>query len=320
MVSRNEAVVRMKITRLLEAVGWRFFDDHDGPANIILELHSKIQKSELDALGANFEGAKNGFIDFLLLNEKGFPFIVLEAKAEDKEPLAAKEQARKYARAQNCRFVILSNGNLHYFWDLERGNPYVITSFPTPKSVIGYEKVTPEPKRLIEERIDDDYIALTQKPNYQSNAKQDRPMNILKFIILCLIISIQTAAAQDNRANAKLRNAEAVEQIKQLEDALNQASLKGDAAAIERMTADDYTFITLKGQFRTEGEIVKGFASGAFKYQFRTISDLNIRVYGDTAVVTGRSVQKGVEKGKDYRGDYWFTRVYVRQNGNWMTG
>jgi type I site-specific restriction endonuclease len=44
---------------------------------------------------------------------------VLEAKAEDKNPLVGKEQARKYAKSQNCRFVILSNGNLHYFWDLD---------------------------------------------------------------------------------------------------------------------------------------------------------------------------------------------------------
>src|SRR5260370_21598050 len=160
MVSRNEAVVRIKINRLLEAAGWRFFDDNNGSANIILELHSKIQKSELDALGANFEGAANGFIDFLLLNEKGFPFIVLEAKAEGKEPLAAKEQARKYARAQNCRFVILSHGNLHYFWDLERGNPYIITSFPTPVSVAGQQNASPNPRRLIEEQVGDDYIVL----------------------------------------------------------------------------------------------------------------------------------------------------------------
>ena len=76
---------------------------------------------------------------------KGFPLIVLEAKAEDKNPLIGKEQARKYARSQNCRFIILSNGNLHYFWDLERGNPYVITSFPTPDSVTGYQKVIPNP-------------------------------------------------------------------------------------------------------------------------------------------------------------------------------
>ena len=54
--------------------------------------------------------------------------------------LLAKEQARKYARSQNCRFVMLSNGDLHYFWDLERGNPYVITSFPTPDSVMGSKR------------------------------------------------------------------------------------------------------------------------------------------------------------------------------------
>ena len=47
------------------------------------------------------------------------PFIVLEAKAEDKSPLVGKEQARKYAKSQNCRFVILSNGNLHYCFDLD---------------------------------------------------------------------------------------------------------------------------------------------------------------------------------------------------------
>jgi len=46
---------------------------------------------------------------------------------------------------------------------------------------------------------------------------------------------------------------------------------------------------------------------------------LKVRVYGDTAVVTGRSVQSGRENGKDYSGNYWFTRVYVKQNGQWLT-
>jgi type I restriction enzyme R subunit len=170
MASGKEALARVKINKLLEGAGWRFFEGPDGPANIVLELHSKIRKQELDALGANFEGTKNGFIDFLLLNEKGFPLVILEAKSENIEPLAAKEQARKYARDQNCRFVILSNGNLHYFWDLERGNPYLITSFPTPDSVGHYKKVEPNPQRLTEEKIDSDYIVLTQRPSYASEA------------------------------------------------------------------------------------------------------------------------------------------------------
>lgn len=62
---------------------------------------------------------------------------------------------RRYAKSQNCRFVILSNGNLHYFWDLERGNPYVITAFPTPTSITGYQKTVPNPKRLIEEIVEE---------------------------------------------------------------------------------------------------------------------------------------------------------------------
>ena len=106
----------------------------------------------------------------MLLNEKGFPFIVLEAKAEDRNPLIGKEQARTYARSQNCRFIILSNGNLHYFWDLERGSPYVITTFPTPASVIGYQKTVPDPMRLVQEAVGDDYVVLTQRPGYAAEA------------------------------------------------------------------------------------------------------------------------------------------------------
>ena len=166
----KEATARIKINKLLEAADWRFFPEGDALANIRLEPTVVIESGDLDTLGENFEKTKRGFADFLLLDARGVPLIVLEAKAEDKNPLTGKEQARKYARSQNCRFVILSNGNLHYFWDLERGNPYIITSFPTPDSVTGYQKITPNPQRLVEEQIDGDYIVLTQRPTYQAEA------------------------------------------------------------------------------------------------------------------------------------------------------
>ena len=103
----KEADARIKINKLLEASGWRFFAEGNLPPNIQLEPKVAIKTQDLDALGNNFEKLSRGFIDFLLLNEKGFPFIVLEAKSEEKNPLVGKEQARKYARSQNCRFVIL---------------------------------------------------------------------------------------------------------------------------------------------------------------------------------------------------------------------
>ena len=169
-MAAKEANSRIKINKLLEESGWRFFDDEHGKANIVLEPNVKLTRAKVDALGEDFEITSNGFIDFLLLDEASFPLVVLEAKSEDKNPLVGKEQARKYAKSQNCRFVILSNGNLHYFWDLEQGNPHIITRFPTPDSVKGYQRFQPNPQRLITEPVGKDYIALTQLPGYASEA------------------------------------------------------------------------------------------------------------------------------------------------------
>ena len=186
----KEAQARIKINKLLDAAGWRFFDDKNGKANIILENNVKLTETVISALGENYEKSKNGFIDFLLLDDRGFPFIVLEAKSEDKDPLIAKEQARGYAKSQNCRFIILSNGNLHYFWDLQQGDPHIITQFPSPGNIIDYKSFTPNPSRLVDEKVENDYIALTQLPKYYTDAswinESERPdfitKNKLKFL------------------------------------------------------------------------------------------------------------------------------------------
>ncbi len=169
-MAAKEAKARIKINKLLEEAGWRLIDDEKGNANVALELNVKITSVKVSEMGDNFEKTKNGFVDFLLLDDNKFPIAVLEAKAEDKNPLIGKEQARKYAKAQNCRFVILSNGNLHYFWDLRRGNPYIIGRFPSPSSIQGYNKFHPDPDRLVREPIDTDYIVRTQLPGYDTMA------------------------------------------------------------------------------------------------------------------------------------------------------
>ncbi|MBL8312089.1 MAG: hypothetical protein JNL19_16845 [Burkholderiales bacterium] len=88
----KEATARIKINRLLEASGWRFFDDARGPANVSLEPKVKLTRTQVDAFGDNFEATSNGYIDFLLHDEHGFPLAVLEAKSEDKNPLVVKLQ------------------------------------------------------------------------------------------------------------------------------------------------------------------------------------------------------------------------------------
>ena len=165
---KKEAQARIKINRLLEKAGWRFFNDPKDSsklANIQLETQTKVTSKELLSQGNDFEKTKRGAVDYLLLDEKGFPVLVLEAKREAKNPLDGKEQARIYAHSLNVRFVILSNGNLHYFWDLEVGNPEIIIEFPTQESLKHKRQFQPNSNKLYEEPVNEDYIAISQRPD-----------------------------------------------------------------------------------------------------------------------------------------------------------
>ena len=134
-MAQKEAKARLKINKMLEDAGWRFFDSEAGSTNIQVEPNIKMTCQQVDNMGEDFEKSVNGFIDFLLLDENGKPYIVLEAKSEEKDPLVGKEQARQYAKNIYVKYVILSNGNLHYFWNIERGNPQLITTFPSYESL-----------------------------------------------------------------------------------------------------------------------------------------------------------------------------------------
>ncbi|MGA2545660.1 MAG: DEAD/DEAH box helicase family protein [Rectinemataceae bacterium] len=162
----KEAQARVRINQMLEAAGWRFFDEDGKRANIALEPGVVLGESALEALGPDFEKEKKGFVDFLLLDDRGFPLVVLEAKSSSKTPLSGKEQARTYAAALKAPFIILSNGDAHYFWDLRRGNPRRIESFPGPEELGRYRRFDPEPRSLVAEKVEADYVARTQKADY----------------------------------------------------------------------------------------------------------------------------------------------------------
>lgn len=168
--NQKEATARIRINKLLEESGWRFFDDENGRANIFLEIGTKLTKKKLDEFGNDFEKTANGYLDFLLVDDRQRPLVVLEAKREGKNPLDAKEQAREYAESKGCRFIILSNGRIHYFWDLEQGNPYVISRFPSPETIGFTEAAKKDVAALVNEPVGADYVVLTQMPDYATNA------------------------------------------------------------------------------------------------------------------------------------------------------
>ena len=204
-MSQKEAQARIKINKLLEAAGWRFFENDKGKATIKLESNVKLEE-----LGEDFEHSKNGFIDFLLVDENQNPLIVLEAKKESLNPLVGKEQARNYAVSQKVKFIILSNGTLHYLWNIETGNPEPIHAFPSLASIKQYYSFNPQPEKLVAEIVNDDYVVLTQLPNYKQipeyNNEQKRKdlifnlkLRFLRYYQVEAIKAVQKAVAEGKK-------------------------------------------------------------------------------------------------------------------------
>lgn len=107
------------------------------------------------------------------------------------------------------------------------------------------------------------------------------------------------------------------EQLKRMEKQRAEALMKGDTRLLDRTTADDYTMITSSGQLRDKSRMIGDLKSGEVKFESADVDDLQVRVYGDAAVVTGLHTQKARSSGNDISGTYRFTRFYVKQKGEW---
>ena len=97
-----------------------------------------------------------------------------------------------------------------------------------------------------------------------------------------------------------------------------EASLRRDAEFPQRTLADDYVAISPLGQVTTKKEALSARRSGQLRYDTIDVSDMVVRLYGDTAIVTARADVKGHQLGEDFSGPYRYTRVWVRKSGHWQ--
>lgn len=145
--------------------------------------------------------------------------------------------------------------------------------------------------------------------------------NCLAFLF-CVLLTIPVVAAQ--RVSARPRPAmdsgdqETIRQIIEMERQAKEASLRRDVEFSQRTLADDYVAITPLGQVTTKQDTVSARKSAQLKYDTINVSDMVVRVYGDTAVVTARADVKGHQLGEDFSGPYRYTRVWVRRTGHWL--
>lgn len=109
-----------------------------------------------------------------------------------------------------------------------------------------------------------------------------------------------------------------IREIVDMERQAKEASLHRDPDFTERTLAEDYVAITPLGQVTTKQDSVTARKSGQLRYDTINVSDMVVRVYGDTAVVTARADVKGHQLGEDFSGPYRYTRVWIRRAGHWQ--
>ena len=141
----------------------------------------------------------------------------------------------------------------------------------------------------------------------------------MKRIFLLVVLAMATSSVALGQMAEDKSSGKTEQELIKLEQDRTQAAVKGDTTFLEQNTADDYTFINPWGTLRTKAQLLEDFKAGQIKFQSNDLDELHARVYGDTAVVTGRSTQKGQTYGHDTSGQYRFTRVYVKQNGRWQS-
>ena len=124
-----------------------------------------------------------------------------------------------------------------------------------------------------------------------------------------------SSTAPATSAPASTESAE--QAVLQLENERVPALLRRDTAFIERVYADDYVVTGANGVVRTRAEVVADMKSGAQTFEAMKNDGTKVRIYGDTAIVTGRTTQKGQYKGQPSLSPTMFTRVYVRLGGQW---
>ena len=128
----------------------------------------------------------------------------------------------------------------------------------------------------------------------------------MRMLILLLLLSPLLAWAQSPTT------------LEQADTAWNQLRLHGDATALAPLLADDWLLTHSDGRTQHKADYLQELATRQRRNTRIDNEDVQVRRYGDSAVITGTSVQAAVSDGKPWQGRFRFTRVWVQRDGRWQ--
>ncbi|HVS40529.1 MAG TPA: nuclear transport factor 2 family protein [Gemmataceae bacterium] len=135
----------------------------------------------------------------------------------------------------------------------------------------------------------------------------------MKRLGVILLAAFAVVSGQQTRADDK-----GTGDVMKAEQAFNDALTKGDQKEFDSLTSDDYILTSSIGTIWDKQRNAQAIGQGDLKLDTINNEDAKVRIYGDTAVVTGLSKIKGKFKDHAIDDSYRWTRVWVQHNGKWV--
>jgi ketosteroid isomerase-like protein len=147
-------------------------------------------------------------------------------------------------------------------------------------------------------------------------------MKRLTVTLLTIALSAGMILAQPQTKAADAKKAAAVpnpavDEIKQIENDWADASKAKDAAKLGDILADGWVALGWDGKTTTKTKVLADTKTPGNSLDTFEMGPMKVRIFGNTAVVTGSDTEKSMEDGKDTSGKYVWTDVFVKQNGKW---
>jgi beta-lactamase class A/ketosteroid isomerase-like protein len=108
------------------------------------------------------------------------------------------------------------------------------------------------------------------------------------------------------------------QELEDLERRLVAAIGSKDLVTYDQLVADDYVVLGANGTERTKADVIAGYRAGAQGYRGLEISEVKGHVFGDTGIVTARTLGFRVDGGKETPNRVRYVRVFARRNGRWQ--
>ena len=141
----------------------------------------------------------------------------------------------------------------------------------------------------------------------------------MKNIVVLIVFACAVSALTSAKTVKDKLPADGVEQaILQLETEGREATLQNDIAANDRLLADNWINVNPDGSITTKARLMELLKQGTFKINSIENDEVMVRVFGDAAIVTGRSTTKRLNQQNEMLSrQVRFTRVYAKSKGQW---